>query len=996
MKHKESRRLIKILVFIVVMFFSCGLEGMSVEAAIKNEWESVDCEDSVSRLAYGKGRFVGISDDGYTMYSEDGYDWIKGQNIGTVGNLIYCGDYFFIYSTSDSSYISADGISWKSIHIGGEYDSIQGICYYNGTYYAFVNEMLYGGAGLNLGWISYIYASDDGVQWNYKMMDKGATHEVSVVGNDKWITFGKQNVEQYSNACFRWTGFAWEYVAKIGGIVDGVYGNSGFAVVSSGGNIYASKDGQSWSLEANIGTSGDYKIIYGKNHYIACNEGGELFVKNATDSTNTTWRTMDLDTYTYDIAYGEGKILVSTYSNGLMVNETGAGANAYLSDLQFINGKLSENFTQGKLNYQLKIPHSVSKLGIVPTLAESGGKILLGKDGTEEEISSDKTTYLAIGDDEESFYLKVIAENGVTYKKYSFEVERNEQYLIEAESTMGGTVYGGGYGECGEEIALSAVPAAGYEFAGWYENETLYSIEESITITVTDRERKFTPVFQLIQNDEFTIVLDSETVCPGNSYLVKAINANGEECQCEFEILNGVKSSIYQSYTDEEYYLYVDYYEKTDALMIKATLTSDDTIQATIRVPVLYETVTYQVQGECVPKEAGVINGGGIVEQGQSVLISAEENPGYIFKNWNLDNQFYSDEKDLIISDVQADYSLEAIYEKLALSSIGIKKQPIKLVYYEGDVFETDGMKVVAYYNNGSSKEIYNYTVDKTTSLEVGDNRIVISYVEDGVEKTVDLSIQVLEKDNNDGDDSTEDDKKEDTTEPPEEENGNEGTQQPSTEEGGNEETQQPSTEEGGNEETQQPPVEESGNEETQQPPVEEGGNEETQQPPAEEDGSNTQVETPAGGGTNAGKETTYKLNQKITKGNLTYQIVKLKNKTGSVSVIKAKKNLKSVVIPDQIKVNGYTFKVTQVGKKAFYNQKKLAKVTIGKNMKTINQYAFAKCKKLKTINIKSTSITKVGKNAFLGIHKKNQVKIPKKCKKKYATWMKKNKLNMR
>ena len=78
MKHKESRRLIKILVFIVVMFFSCGLEGMSVEAAIKNEWESVDCEDSVSRLAYGKGRFVGISDDGYTIEfrTENGEEYV--------------------------------------------------------------------------------------------------------------------------------------------------------------------------------------------------------------------------------------------------------------------------------------------------------------------------------------------------------------------------------------------------------------------------------------------------------------------------------------------------------------------------------------------------------------------------------------------------------------------------------------------------------------------------------------------------------------------------------------------------------------------------------------------------------------------------------------------------------------------------------------------------------------------------------------------------------
>ena len=101
-----------------------------------------------------------------------------------------------------------------------------------------------------------------------------------------------------------------------------------------------------------------------------------------------------------------------------------------------------------------------------------------------------------------------------------------------------------------------------------------------------------------------------------------------------------------------------------------------------------------------------------------------------------------------------------------------------------------------------------------------------------------------------------------------------------------------------------------------------------------------------------------------------------------------ANKSATSVVIPASVKISGKTYKVTSIDSKAFYGCKKLKKVTIGKNFKSIGKSAFEKCSKLKTIIIKSTSLKlkTVGAKAFKGINAKATAKVPKKKLKTYKT----------
>lgn len=131
----------------------------------------------------------------------------------------------------------------------------------------------------------------------------------------------------------------------------------------------------------------------------------------------------------------------------------------------------------------------------------------------------------------------------------------------------------------------------------------------------------------------------------------------------------------------------------------------------------------------------------------------------------------------------------------------------------------------------------------------------------------------------------------------------------------------------------------------------------------------------------------TIQKGQKYQVGNLEYQVTSTVKKEVRVTG-PAKKNVTKVTIPATITLNNQAYKVTSIAKKAFYNQKKLTKVTIGKNVKTIGKQAFYKSGKLKSITIKTTKLQKIGKKAFSGISKKATFKLPKKKAKKYRSMM--------
>ena len=129
---------------------------------------------------------------------------------------------------------------------------------------------------------------------------------------------------------------------------------------------------------------------------------------------------------------------------------------------------------------------------------------------------------------------------------------------------------------------------------------------------------------------------------------------------------------------------------------------------------------------------------------------------------------------------------------------------------------------------------------------------------------------------------------------------------------------------------------------------------------------------------------------KKYKVGNLSYQVTKSDKKSGTVSVIGAKnKKVTSVTIPETVKINGYTFKVTKVAAKAFNGYKKLKSATVGKNVTAIDKEAFKGCSALAKITIKGTKLKSVGKNALKGIKGNAKVKVPSSKLKAYKNLFK-------
>lgn len=154
------------------------------------------------------------------------------------------------------------------------------------------------------------------------------------------------------------------------------------------------------------------------------------------------------------------------------------------------------------------------------------------------------------------------------------------------------------------------------------------------------------------------------------------------------------------------------------------------------------------------------------------------------------------------------------------------------------------------------------------------------------------------------------------------------------------------------------------------------------------------------------------------TVGAFKYNVTNASPKTGKVTLSEpAKRSIKKASIPAEVKIGNHYYKVTQIGKNAFknckklqsvkigsgvvtiesmafYGAKKLKSVTIGKNVKTIKAQAFRNCKKLKTVIITSKQLKKVSKGTFMNISRKAVIRVPKTKVKKYKALLKKSGLH--
>lgn len=118
------------------------------------------------------------------------------------------------------------------------------------------------------------------------------------------------------------------------------------------------------------------------------------------------------------------------------------------------------------------------------------------------------------------------------------------------------------------------------------------------------------------------------------------------------------------------------------------------------------------------------------------------------------------------------------------------------------------------------------------------------------------------------------------------------------------------------------------------------------------------------------------KKNIKFTTGALAYKTTKAGANTLICTGV-LDKSIKNIKIPGTVTYKGITYKVAEIGKSAFEGCQNLKKVVIGKNIKTIGEKAFYKCKLLKLLDIKSKKLKKAGKNVTGETAEDLEIKAP-------------------
>ncbi|MCR5468498.1 MAG: leucine-rich repeat domain-containing protein [Lachnospiraceae bacterium] len=120
------------------------------------------------------------------------------------------------------------------------------------------------------------------------------------------------------------------------------------------------------------------------------------------------------------------------------------------------------------------------------------------------------------------------------------------------------------------------------------------------------------------------------------------------------------------------------------------------------------------------------------------------------------------------------------------------------------------------------------------------------------------------------------------------------------------------------------------------------------------------------------------------TKSDAKYELAEV-NKDGSVEVAYSgttNKKATSVTVPDTVVLaDGTKATVTEIADGTFKKNKKMTKLTVGKNVETIGADACNGCSKLTTVNIKSKKLTKVDKGAFKNCSKLTKTTLPSSVK---------------
>ncbi|MCL1867420.1 MAG: putative Ig domain-containing protein [Paludibacter sp.] len=259
----------------------------------------------IKGIAYGNGKFVAVGyGSGKIAYSSDGINWTAATNSGyDLSKVVWGKDKFVAVGSSGKMVYSSNGETWTAVtnstFTSG--DTINAIAWGNNTFVA-------GGSG---GKMAY---SSDGITWQAVT---NSTFDDSIRdikwGNDRFVAMARVDKTAYSMNGTSWTA---------GGTFGGTrmaWGSNKFVVPNgTSTGIGYSSDSVAWTQVSVSGVS-MYSITYGNGRFVIC--GGD---KMAFSTDGIVWTVVEYtiqnrgsNLFNGDIVWGNNKF-VAVGQNGLI------------------------------------------------------------------------------------------------------------------------------------------------------------------------------------------------------------------------------------------------------------------------------------------------------------------------------------------------------------------------------------------------------------------------------------------------------------------------------------------------------------------------------------------------------------------------------------------------------------------------------------------------------------------------------------------------------
>ena len=227
------------------------------------------------------------------------------------------------------------------------------------------------------------------------------------------------------------------------------------------------------------------------------------------------------------------------------------------------------------------------------------------------------------------------------------------QVTTVADPAEGGTVTGAGTYAHGTNVTVTAAPAEGYSFLGWYENGEQVSDELAYS-------------FEILANHDFTAQFSL------NKYLVKtsAVPADGGTTTGGGTYDYGTEITL--TATANPGYTFVAW-QKDTAVAEKEEVSREASFTVTVTENATYEAVfelnRHTVTTVAVPAEGGTTTGDGTFNYGTNVTVKAEAKTGYTFAGWYEGENLACKTAEYTFT-VTADRLLEARFEKITYDVI--------------------------------------------------------------------------------------------------------------------------------------------------------------------------------------------------------------------------------------------------------------------------------------------------------------------------------------